>query len=168
MGTIPKKNHGESPEEAVRRLTDRVNELEAELKEANAKVWLLEQDAAVLGPENARLFNALNAARTEIQYLKLPKAAGRPEIERGYSYYLWRETRNLLAQSTDVRTGKCSMTEQDACVEVDRRIRETAHNLNVVGWAAEFGHLPRQQPKVSTITRAWREAKKKYDPPKVG
>jgi hypothetical protein len=52
---------------------DELERLRAENAELRAKVWMLERDLSIIGPENVKLSNAYAAARVEIARLAQPQ-----------------------------------------------------------------------------------------------
>ena len=142
-----------------------VSKLKAENAELSAKVWLFEKDAQVLGQENHRLTNGYNAARAEIARLTAPKEKGkrgRPKKTVGsYESYLVRETMEIITES--MRNGGERMSELDASVLADERIRKTAKALQSCGMGGAFvGVCPNypSEGREDAIYTAFRRGKK--------
>lgn len=142
-----------------------VERLKAEIIELKAKVYVLERDVAALGPENARLSNAYSAARAEIARLttKPPARRGRPRkatVGGTYEEYLVREA--LEEISLSMRDGGTRITEREAAIRADARIRMTAANLQAADMPGAFAGLAKQSPDEDVIYNAFRRGKRLY------
>lgn len=140
-----------------------IEKLKADKTELSAKVWILERDVSILGPENVKLSNAYNAALAEIARLKTPKGKGkrgRPPKDTAGSYetYLFRETQEVVNEH--MRDGK-KITERDAAIIADEKIRKTAGALQKAGLPGAFaGISPNYSSNGDVIYNAFRRAKR--------
>jgi hypothetical protein len=136
----------------------------SEIEELRAEVWLLRRDLMVLGPENARLSNALNAALAEIARLKAPKPKGRRGRPRKdstgtYEEYLFRAAMEEVTAS--MRSGGAPMSERDAALKADALIRKDAEALQLAGLPGPFSGLAtKYEPDPESVYNAFRRGKR--------
>lgn len=144
--------------------SEEIKQLRAENTELRAKVWILERDLSVIGPENTKLSNAYAAALAEVARLKAPKPKGkkgRPSktITGTCEEYLVRATLEEVAKS--MRNGAKPITEREAAVIADGLLRKTAANLQKADIPGSFaGYAPNYQADEDSIYNAFRRGKR--------
>lgn len=162
MSSIPPKPEAVADQQIeAAHLREEVARLQAENRELSAKAWLLEQQISEIGPENARLFNAYNAALCEIARLKAPKGRrGAPKKQAGtYEQYLVRETLEEVAAS--IRNGN-RISEEEASLRADARIRKTIAALRDAGLPGPFSGVASFSPDdKKSIYNEFRRGKRK-------
>lgn len=145
-------------------LRSEVERLKAEIEELRAKVWVLERDLSIIGPENAKLSSAYTAALAEVARLKAPKPKskrGRPtkEATGTCEEYLVRATLEEVTKS--MRNGGKRITEREAAVIADGLLRKTAANLQQADIPGAFaGYAPNYQADEDSIYNAFRRGKR--------
>jgi hypothetical protein len=143
--------------------TEELERLRAENAELRAALRLLERDLSILGPENLRLSNAYAAALAEVARLKAPRPKGKRGRPRKagigtYEEYLVREALEEVVRSA--RLGK-RISEKKAAVIADKRIRETAANLQEAVIPGAFAGIASAYPaSEDSIYNAFRRGKR--------
>lgn len=141
-----------------------VERLRAENAELRAKVWVLERDLSIIGPENAKLSNAYAAALAEIARLKSTKLKGkrgrpRKETTGTCEEYLVRTAMEEVVKS--MRNGGRRITEREAAVIADRLLRKTAANLQQAEIPGAFaGYASAYPADEDSIYNAFRRGKR--------
>ncbi|MDB0569810.1 hypothetical protein LBW59_03355 [Ralstonia solanacearum] len=145
--------------------TEEIERLKAENEELRAKIWLLERDVSVLGPENARLHKAQVAALTEIARLRAPKQKGRrgrprKDLTGTYEESLVRTAMEIVTRS--MWGGGKRLSEREAAVAADKTLRDTAAKLQNAGLPGTFiGISPTYPTDEASIYSAFRRGKRK-------
>ena len=110
--------------------------------------------------ENMRLFNAYNAAISEIYRLKAPRKIGRPIKDKTYEDYLYREANELITLS--MRNGGKRKSERDAAIEANALIRKDALTLQQYNMPGSFSGLAAKYPITDeAIYSAFNRAKRR-------